>query len=78
MSKLPSAWNDAGRPDAVVAHNQSELDAAIAQGTPVSTDNADLLCHASDIDVLIEATADVEFVPWSRSKPSPPASISSR
>ncbi len=55
------AWNDAGRPDAVITQTQSELDVAIAKGTPVSTADADLLCHAPDIDVLIEATADVEF-----------------
>jgi len=55
------AWAVAGRSNAVVANRQAEVDKAIAQGKPVATADADLLCHAVGIDVLIEATAEVDF-----------------
>jgi predicted homoserine dehydrogenase-like protein len=61
VAAAQQAWAAAGAPDIVVASKQVDVDKAIAQGKPVVTADADLLCHATGIDVLIEATADVEF-----------------
>ena len=43
------------------ADNQSDLDSAIKSGEYVITDNPMLLCSSSYIDVIVEATGEVEF-----------------
>ena len=37
------------------------LDAAIARGAPAVTDDATVVCRAESVDVVIEATGDVDF-----------------
>ena len=53
-------WSDAGQAPAVVARNQRELDAAVAAGCAVVTDDPSLLCFCDQIDALIEVTGHVE------------------
>src|SRR5256885_10739129 len=50
-----------GHPDAIEATNQRALDDAIDQHQPVVTDDAYLLAHADQIDVLVDAIGAVEF-----------------
>jgi predicted homoserine dehydrogenase-like protein len=55
------AWAIAGAPQPVVANKQADLDNAIQHNQPVVTSDANLLCRADGIDVLIDATSDAEF-----------------
>ena len=55
------AYALAGADEVLEASTSAQLDGAIAAGKYVVTDNADLLCEAENIDVLIESTGHVEF-----------------
>lgn len=61
LENAKQAYSLAGAEDVAVAHSVQQLDGAIAQGKFVVTENADLLCEADNIDVLIESTGHVEF-----------------
>jgi predicted homoserine dehydrogenase-like protein len=51
----------AGLGGALIAESQAEVDDAIRANRPVVTDDAFLLCRASQVDVLVEVTGSVEF-----------------
>jgi predicted homoserine dehydrogenase-like protein len=55
------AYKEAGCADVVSAASQGELNAAVAAGRPVVTEDPALVCKADQIDVIIEATGHVEF-----------------
>ncbi|MCC7086367.1 MAG: hypothetical protein IT427_15300 [Pirellulales bacterium] len=54
------AWSDTGLDPPVVATNQTELDNSVAANRQVVTSDPMLLCRAAGIDVVIEATGQVE------------------
>jgi predicted homoserine dehydrogenase-like protein len=60
LSKAREAYRDAGR-EAVVAESVSDVEDCISKGKYVITDDPLLLCQAEGIDVVIEATGDVEY-----------------
>lgn len=55
------AYLEAGVEHVVTAEGPAKLQQAVANGEPVVTDDATLLCRAEGLDALIEATGDVEF-----------------
>jgi predicted homoserine dehydrogenase-like protein len=55
------AYSLAGVDDVTTVTNQGALEDAIAKGTPAVTDDAQTLCAAEGIDVLIDATGHIEF-----------------
>lgn len=55
------AYAEAGVDRVAEASKLSELEAAIAAGEPVITDDAMMLCEAEGIDALVEATGAVDF-----------------
>ena len=61
LENAKQAYALAGVDDVSVATTVEQLDGAIASGRYVITDDADLLCEAENIDVLIESTGHVEF-----------------
>jgi predicted homoserine dehydrogenase-like protein len=54
------AWSQAGQSNVTAAKTGREVDATIAAGRPVAVADPALLCHAAEIDVLIEVTGHVE------------------
>lgn len=60
LSKAKDAYRNAGR-EAVIAESVSEVEDCISKGRYVITEDPFLLCQAEGIDVIIEATGDVEF-----------------
>jgi predicted homoserine dehydrogenase-like protein len=61
LSKAENAFLEAGVSEVARVENVSQLEGAIAKGRPAITNDALLLCQAEGIDVIIEATSDVEF-----------------
>jgi predicted homoserine dehydrogenase-like protein len=55
------AYTEAGAGEPLLASTLGALQDAIAQGKPVVTDDATLLCDAESIDALVEVTGAVEF-----------------
>jgi predicted homoserine dehydrogenase-like protein len=55
------AFHDAGQVEVVRVDSVSELESAISRGRQAVTEDAMLLCEAGGIDVIIEATGEVEF-----------------
>jgi predicted homoserine dehydrogenase-like protein len=55
------AYQEGGVDSAQSIRTGAELDAAIAAGQYAVTGNATALCEAEQVDVIIEATGDVEF-----------------
>jgi predicted homoserine dehydrogenase-like protein len=60
-SKAEKAFRDTGVSEIAFVGTASQLDDAIKNGRHAVTDDALLLCQAEGIDVIIEATSDVEF-----------------
>jgi predicted homoserine dehydrogenase-like protein len=60
LSRARQAYLDAGR-EPVTAEKASEVEDGVAKGQYVITEDPLLLCEAEGIDVIIEATGDVEF-----------------
>jgi predicted homoserine dehydrogenase-like protein len=60
-AKAVEVFRYAGLGDPIVATTQSQLDDAIHAGTTVVTEDAMLLAHAEEIDVLVDVTGSVEF-----------------
>lgn len=60
VSKARKAYRDIGL-DPLTAKNVSDVEDAIIKGKSVITEDPFLLCQAEGIDVIIEATGDVEF-----------------
>ncbi|MBH8565033.1 Gfo/Idh/MocA family oxidoreductase [Nostoc sp. CENA67] len=55
------AYAEAGIEDIQVVTTKSELEDAIARGQYAVTEDAQLLCHALEIEAIIEVTGAVEF-----------------
>lgn len=55
------AYQDAGVEDAARVSSAADVDAAIRRGRPVVTDDPTALTDAAGIDVIVEATGEVEF-----------------
>src|SRR5437870_11586535 len=55
------AYAEAGAENVVVANDLAEVEKAIGQGRHVITEDPFLLCHATQIDAIIEVTGTVEF-----------------
>lgn len=60
-AKAVEVFRYAGLGEPIVATTQSQLDDAIHAGTTVVTEDAMLLAHAEEIDVLVDVTGSVEF-----------------
>jgi predicted homoserine dehydrogenase-like protein len=61
LAKAERAYRDAGVDELRVVESVPVLERAIDEGVPAVTDNAELLCEAGPVDVVIEATGHVEF-----------------
>lgn len=61
LSKAERAYREAGVESIRTVANVAELEDAIARDQYAITDDPMLLCEAGNIDVLIEATGEVEF-----------------
>ncbi|REL24186.1 NAD(P)-dependent oxidoreductase [Rhodohalobacter sp. SW132] len=55
------AYEQAGVHEYVETRSQKELDKRVEDGAYTITDEPELLCHAKNLDVIIEATGAVEF-----------------
>lgn len=55
------AYREAGVAEVVEAHSLEQVEAAIARGRPVVTEDAALVCAAAPVDAVIEVTGAVEF-----------------
>lgn len=56
-----NTYAGAGVTDVVTANTTQDIEAALAKGKPVVTEDAIALCAADGVDVLIEATGHIEF-----------------
>ena len=61
ISKAHTAYEQAGITDAVVTDSVASLEKAIGNNKPAICEDALAICRASNIDVIVEATGDVEF-----------------
>ncbi|MGQ3685076.1 MAG: NAD(P)H-dependent oxidoreductase [Candidatus Loosdrechtia sp.] len=61
LSKAEQAIRLAGVSEIDIVENVTQLEESVAKSRHAITDNAMLLCEADGIDVIIEATSDVEF-----------------
>ncbi|MDH3202969.1 MAG: hypothetical protein OEM15_18925 [Myxococcales bacterium] len=61
LSQAVRAYTDCGVDDVTTCNTVSDLENAIAAGRPAVTDDAALLCEAGPIDVILEATGEVDF-----------------
>jgi len=61
IEKARFAYEQAGRENVHEVSNVGALDACIENGLPATTDDPALLCAASGVDVIIEATGELEF-----------------
>jgi predicted homoserine dehydrogenase-like protein len=61
VERAADAYRVAGAPAPAVADDLAALDAAVAAGRPVVTDNAVLLAQCEQIDCLIDITGAIEF-----------------
>lgn len=61
ISEAERAYRDGGVDDVVRVDGAADLGTAIAAGRPAVTDDPTLLTDASEIDVIVEATGEVEF-----------------
>jgi predicted homoserine dehydrogenase-like protein len=61
LSSAKQAYAEAGIEEIQVVNTVAQLESAIAQGKSAVTEDAELLCQADGIDVLIESTGHVEF-----------------
>ncbi len=61
LSEAHRAYSDADVKDIRECTTISDMEAAIEQGRAVITDDWSLLCEAGQIDVILEATGEVEF-----------------
>ena len=61
VSKAEAAYAEAGVTETVRVDSVVDLERAISADRYAVTDDAQLLCHAGNIDAIIEATGHVEF-----------------
>ena len=55
------AYHQAGLTDPIETNTKTQLDHAIAKQQPAITDDPSLICQSDHIDVIIEATGELEF-----------------
>ncbi len=60
VAKAKRVFNDSGK-DSIEVTSKSELDNAIKTGNYFITEKYELLCESPMIDVIVDATGDVEF-----------------
>jgi len=61
LSAAQQLYQEAGAEPPVVATSLGEVEAAVAQGHYVVTEDAHLLCKAAGIEAIIEVTGEIEF-----------------
>jgi len=61
LSKADKAFREAGVDEVTTVETISQLEESIAKGHAAITEDYQVLCKADGIDVIIEATSDVEF-----------------
>jgi predicted homoserine dehydrogenase-like protein len=61
VERAAGVFEYAGRSDVRIATNASELESAIASGTPVATEDPLAPCAAEGVDVVIDVTGSVEL-----------------
>ena len=61
LDKARDAFVDAGVADVVTVRTAAELEQAIRDGRAAISEDADVLCQAEGIDVIVEATGTIEF-----------------
>lgn len=61
LSEAERAFTDAGKNDVEKVNNSKELASVVKSKKSAITSNPDLLCASPDIDVIVEATGEVEF-----------------
>ena len=61
LSEARRAYTDTGIEAVEICSNVADIESAIAKGTPAITDDWQLLCQAGSVDVILEATGEVEF-----------------
>lgn len=60
IAKAKRIFNDSGK-DSIEVISKSELDNAVKMGNYFITEKYELLCESPTVDVIVEATGDVEF-----------------
>ena len=61
VKRALEAFEYAGRPEAIEAETQTQLDQAIRSGKPAATADALLLARSEHVDVLVDVTGSVAF-----------------
>lgn len=61
LSQAERAYREAGADEVAHVSTGAQMEAAIERGRPAVTDDPTLLCEAGPVDVVIEATGEVEF-----------------
>ncbi len=61
LDNARSAFREIGVDEPAQPNTVVEVDATIEQGRPLAIDDWSLLCTAANVDVVLEATGDVEF-----------------
>lgn len=61
LSEAERAYRESGVDGFLHASSVSDVGRAIAKGAPLVTDRWELLCEAEHVDVIIEATGEVDF-----------------
>ena len=61
ISEAERAYNQAGIEDVATVETVAQLEDAIKNNRYAITDDASLLCNAGGVDVVVEATGEVEF-----------------
>lgn len=61
VERAKRAFADAGVPDVVHASSTEEIGRSVAGNRPVVTESAIPICQSEGVDVVIEATGDVEY-----------------
>jgi len=59
LARARQAFLESGQAEPRVAESVEQVEAAVAGGVPVVTEDARLLCHADGIDCVLEATGTV-------------------
>jgi predicted homoserine dehydrogenase-like protein len=61
LSQAAALYTGSGDDTPLTVETPEALDAAIARGSSAVTDDASIVCRAATVDVVIEATGDVDF-----------------
>ncbi len=61
LARAAALYEGPGAATPLMVETPEALDATIARGAPAVTDDATVVCRAESVDVVIEATGDVDF-----------------